>query len=161
MLKFATTIGFVLSASVAFAESYNVTATVKRVEVYQETVTQNVPTTQCSVVSVPIYGQNKSNSGDVLGGMIIGGLVGKGATGNDNGAAIGAVLGGMIAADNTGKRIIGYQNVDDCQTVWRQEQVDIGTQYIVSYDWNGLAGKVNTSRRYFVGDMINITVNLD
>ena len=47
------------------------------------------------------YGQTGSgaSAGDVLGGMIIGGLIGKGASGDDKGAAAGAVIGGMIAAD--------------------------------------------------------------
>ena len=50
--------------------------------------------TQCDNIEVPIYEyRNKnSNSGDVLGGMIIGGLIGKGITKKDNGAAVGAVI---------------------------------------------------------------------
>lgn len=45
--------------------------------------------------------QSGSNGGDVLGGMIIGGLLGKGATGNDRGAAVGAIIGGAIANENS------------------------------------------------------------
>jgi len=36
--------------------------------------------------------------------MIIGGIIGKGVTGDDKGAAAGAVLGGVIGADKGGKR---------------------------------------------------------
>jgi uncharacterized protein YcfJ len=38
-------------------------------------------------------------AGGALAGLIIGGLIGKGATGQDNGAAAGAVIGGIIGAD--------------------------------------------------------------
>jgi len=38
-------------------------------------------------------------AGGALAGMIIGGLIGKGATGDDGGAAAGAIIGGLIGAD--------------------------------------------------------------
>ena len=48
----------------------------------------------CEEYQVPIYGlQGSVDGGDVLMGMIIGGLLGKGVTGQDNGAAAGAVFG--------------------------------------------------------------------
>ena len=37
-------------------------------------------------------------------GMIVGGILGKGITGKDNGAAAGAVMGGVIAADARSKQ---------------------------------------------------------
>jgi|13_taG_2_1085334.scaffolds.fasta_scaffold09057_5 uncharacterized protein YcfJ len=74
--------------------------------------------THCDNVEVPVYEyRNKnSNSGDVLGGMIIGGLIGKGITKKDNGAAVGAVIGGLIAADNNGKERVqtGYRIERQC-----------------------------------------------
>ena len=53
--------------------------------------------TVCNIVDVPIYGKTGggASAGDVLGGMIIGGLLGKGVTNKDNGAPVGAVIGGM------------------------------------------------------------------
>ena len=43
-------------------------------------------------------------------GMILGGILGKGVTGKDNGAVAGAVLGGVTLADNkkTKQVITGY-----------------------------------------------------
>jgi len=68
--------------------------------VYSSSTVQK-PQQSCTTVDVPIYGSvgGGANAGDVLGGMIIGGLLGKGVGGNDKGAAAGAVIGGMIAAD--------------------------------------------------------------
>lgn len=82
------------------------------------------PTTrrECVTVDVPIYGTVQgqgASGGDVLTGMIIGGLLGKGATGKDNGAAAGAVIGGIIAADkkNSQKVITGYRQEQRCENV--------------------------------------------
>jgi uncharacterized protein YcfJ len=47
----------------------------------------------------------QGNAGQgALEGMIIGGLLGKGLTGDDQGAAAGAVLGGVIGADKAGRK---------------------------------------------------------
>ena len=72
----------------------------------------------CEEYQVPIYGQQGSADGaDVLMGMIIGGLLGKGVTGQDNGAAAGAVFGGVIAADKANKTVIqGYKTETKCRT---------------------------------------------
>ena len=81
----------------------------------------------CNWVDVPIYGQTGSgaSAGDVLGGMIIGGLIGKGVTNKDNGAAAGAVIGGMIAADKKQNKqtIIGYRQERKCQDYTRYNEV--------------------------------------
>ena len=72
----------------------------------------------CEEYQVPIYGQQGSvDGGDVLMGMIIGGLLGKGVTGQDNGAAAGAVFGGVIAADKANKTVVqGYKTETKCRT---------------------------------------------
>lgn len=92
--------------------------------IYSNTTT-SVPKKTCQVVDVPIYGQvntnNGASAGDVLGGMIIGGILGKGVSGNDKGAAAGAVLGGMVAADKKNKTqrvIVGYQQQQQCSTTY-------------------------------------------
>ena len=73
----------------------------------------------CEEYQVPIYGlQGSVDGGDVLMGMIIGGLLGKGVTGQDNGAAAGAVFGGVIAADKGSKKTViqGYKTETKCRT---------------------------------------------
>ena len=109
-------IAAILFASVASADS-----SVKgNVTDYYNNVVVSTPHEKrlCEEYQVPIYGQKGSvDGGDVLMGMIIGGLLGKGVTGQDNGAAAGAVFGGVIAADKGSKRSIqGYKTETKCRT---------------------------------------------
>ena len=119
-----------LSVMVATATATAVVAdTVDRIKVYDHTTTvvTQIPTTEtrCSRVQVPIYEdvQRKGDAaGGALAGMIIGGILGKGVTGKDDGAAAGAVIGGLIGADKGGqtkteRRVVGYQNQDRCEDV--------------------------------------------
>jgi len=117
--KSITVLATCLSASVATANEvptgvkiYDHTKTIRVNEPYEEV--------RCSPVEVPIYSNQKGDAGGgALAGMIIGGLLGKGVTGDDGGAAAGAVLGGIIGADkaqNGTNKIIGYKEVDQCET---------------------------------------------
>jgi len=104
-------------------------AIAETVKDHYKTVTERVPYTEhvCNWVDVPIYGQKGggASAGDVLGGMIIGGLIGKGVTNKDNGAAAGAVIGGMIAADKKKGQegIIGYKQERQCKDYTRYDEV--------------------------------------
>ena len=108
--------------------------------VYQSSTIQR-PQKSCTVVDVPIYGSvgGGANAGDVLGGMIIGGLLGKGASGNDKGAAAGAVIGGMIAADKKkgNQQIVGYRQEQRCSTTYTSQTVDKANGYKLYYNLNG------------------------
>jgi uncharacterized protein YcfJ len=110
-------IAAILFASVASADS-----SVKgNVVDYYNNVVVSTPHEKrlCEEYQVPIYGQQGSvDGGDVLMGMIIGGLLGKGVTGQDNGAAAGAVFGGVIAADKGSKKTViqGYKTETKCRT---------------------------------------------
>ena len=110
-------------------------------EAVYSTKTIQTPRQTCSTVEVPIYGNTGggASAGDVLGGIIIGGLLGKGASGNDKGAAAGAVIGGMIAADKKkgNQQIIGYRAEQRCSTTYSTEQVDKANGYKVYYTLNG------------------------
>lgn len=124
-----TLIASLLMASAASAETISATVVDQYVN-----VTKSVPVTRqvCQMVDVPVYGtvQREGNAGaSALTGMIIGGLIGKGATGNDDGAAAGAVLGGIIGA-NEGQRtrtervITGYTQERQCSNVTEYRNVD-------------------------------------
>lgn len=99
---------------------------------HTKTIVQYVPTTSvvCNDVKKPVYG-NVQKQGDAaagaLAGMIIGGILGKGVTGDDGGAAAGAVMGGIIGADKGSKprnerEIIGYEIVQSCKEVVSEEK---------------------------------------
>lgn len=148
----------------AFAETYNMTGTVTAVNPNYRNVNVPVTVQDCRNVEVPVYGtaQGSATGGDVLMGMIVGGLLGKGISGNDNGAAAGAVMGGVIAADKGGKRqvVTGYRTERQCsnQTVYetRRELTD----YTVSYEILGVTQRANVSRKYRVGDSIPVQVHI-
>ena len=97
-------------------------------------VMKSVPVTrqECQMVDVPVYGtvQRQGDAGaGALTGMILGGLIGKGATGDDDGAAAGAVLGGIIGANEGGRTrtervITGYTQERQCSNVTEYRNVE-------------------------------------
>lgn len=124
----------VLVAALATATQATANGNATDVEVFHhtKTVAVNNPTKvrECRDVKVPVYDQHKVE-GDAAGGaflgMIIGGLLGKGVTGDDGGAAAGAVIGGLVGADNgakprTERSIIGYSYEERCEIVTVNQQ---------------------------------------
>ena len=74
----------------------------------------------CNEVDVPIYGNNgKAQTGEVLGGAIIGGILGNqvgGGKGNDAATILGAILGADFANKKGGtKTIVGYKRTTVCE----------------------------------------------
>jgi len=108
---------------------------------YYKTVVQSTPytTRECSIQQVPIYSERANNNtagGGALIGMIIGGLIGKGVSGNDHGAAVGAVIGGISGADSAQQRpvsrsITGYRNEQVCNNITQYTN-----QEVRSYDYS-------------------------
>ena len=108
-------------SSTAYAENVNA-----RVKDHYTTIydTVEVIDRRCEMIDVPVYGtrrvpRNGGAAGNALLGMIIGGAVGKGLTGKDNGAAAGAVMGGIIGADQGSKSrteeyVKGYRSEKSC-----------------------------------------------
>lgn len=164
MKKLLTTVAFILAATGVSAET--VRARITYVEPRYETVTEYRTTTQCQNVDVPVYGTVRGNGatgGDVLAGMIIGGILGKGITGDDGGAAAGAVMGGVIAADNGNRNqqvVTGYRTERQCSEVSVPSQVNQLRDYLIQFEWNGLTGSAYTYNHYNVGDRINATVSI-
>ena len=87
-----------------------------------QTVFEKIPYQNCSIQKVPIYGkiQSKPDTGAVVGGAVLGGIIGKAVTKKDRGAAFGALVGGALANENektkTTTGIVGYENRRRCQT---------------------------------------------
>jgi uncharacterized protein YcfJ len=158
-----TTAVLFATATTAFATEY---ARITQIEPRYQTTYQNVPRTQCQDVEVPIYGTVQgggASGGDVLTGMIIGGLLGKGVTGKDDGAAAGAVLGGVIAADKgnqTRQVITGYTTERQCSEVMVRQEVNQIKDYRITFEWNGVYGSAYTYNNYSVGQRIPVEVNL-
>lgn len=147
------------TASVAQAETTYVTGTVTRVKPDNVTVEIRKPQQVCHNVEVPIYGNvgGGANAGDVLGGMIIGGLIGKGATGDDKGAAAGAVIGGMIAADkNQQQGIVGYRMEQQCKTEYINTFETRNNGYYLTIEVEDTILNVKTNNTYSVGDKVRI-----
>lgn len=111
---------------------------------YYKTSLESTPYTvqECSVQRVPVYSETANNNtagGNALIGMIIGGLIGKGVSGNDKGAAAGAVIGGIAGADSqrpVSRSISGYRNERVCNDVTRYSEVQVRTYDYSIITWN-------------------------
>jgi len=90
-----------------------------------QTVFEKIPYENCSIQKIPIYGkiQSKPDTGAVVGGAVLGGIIGKAVTKKDRGAAFGALVGGALANENqktkTTTGVIGYENRQRCQTEFK------------------------------------------
>jgi uncharacterized protein YcfJ len=139
----------VLTASAAVKTSSMAQPRDVRVVDYDKTIVTEIPKTiqVCENVKVPIYSsvqvQGDAGGGALLG-MILGGILGKGVTGDDGGAAAGAVLGGVIGADKnqsrTEKRIVGYETERQCgdRTTYVSSTRDVYSHSIMFFKLDNL-----------------------
>ena len=169
-LLVSSSIGFL--SGVAFGETYTMTGTVVATSpVYKTEIVQN-PVETCEDVQVPIYETSESKeSGDVIGSLIIGGLIG-GAIGNnmsdaDGAGTAGAVLGSIIGANEASKgattttnNIVGYRQVSQCSTTWVNESRNKLSHYRITYTVLGLTGTLNSVASKSVGDSVPVTVTV-
>jgi uncharacterized protein YcfJ len=163
MKLFTTAAVIALTATASFADTYR--ATITKVEPNYGYRQVSVPNTVCQNVDVPIYGtvQGGGSSGaNALAGMIIGGLLGKAASGKDKGAAAGAVIGGIVGANNSqGQRVItGYQTQQQCQQNVSYENQRYLKNNKIYFTWNGINGTAHTYNNYNVGAVIPITISI-
>lgn len=134
-----------MSSSAALAENVNaIVADRYKIIVEVEPYTKK----ECVTVNVPVYG-NTTQQGDAAGGallgMIIGGLIGKGVTGDDGGAAAGAVFGGLVGADKgaqpkSKQTIIGHKQENRCDNVTYYKDVErtVYDYSIITWTQNGV-----------------------
>lgn len=150
-----TAVVFAAPAHANIASSTNVNATV--VDHYSEIVVSEPYTArQCTNVEVPVYGtvQRQGNAAEgALLGMLLGGVIGKGLTGDNDGAAAGAVMGGIIGADKgsqpkTQEVVTGYRTERKCTDVTRYRDTieEIYSHSVVTWTQNGVEYQVEFNR---------------
>ena len=127
---------------------------------------RRIPVDNCTTVRVPVtsgHYHGGSAGSDALAGMIIGGIIGKGVSGNDRGAAAGAILGGVIGADNHRPRHHGpeYREEYRCTTSYQYTQEMVQAGYIVDYMYEGYLYQFTTFKRYNIGDKIRLNVRVN
>ena len=139
-------IGVIGGCNYAMAESYVTTGNLISKQPIYTNITVTKPRQVCRNVEVPVYGTVQNNNsgasgGDVLAGAIIGGILGKALTGQDNGAAFGALAGAMTSAEKkkggTSQQIIGHRTEQRCRTEYRDQQSQVANQYRLTYNVNG------------------------
>ena len=131
-------------------QSYTVQGKVVQIQPVYTQVSVQKPSQHCRNVEVPIYGRTGGgNAGEgALGGMIIGGVLGKVLGGNDKGAAAGAILGGVVGANNSqGQRVItGYRTERQCSTSYSYVNTTIINEYDITYRVQGQRITVRVNR---------------
>ena len=155
------------TASNAVANSNVVQGKIVSIDPIYTNIQQQKPKQVCQEVEVPIYGRTGGgNAGEgALGGMIIGGVLGKVLGGNDKGAAAGAILGGVVGANNSQgqRRITGYRTEYQCTTTYRNSSKSIINEYDIVYRVDGQRITVRVNRAVgqnaYVGQRKDFRVN--
>ena len=141
-------------------------AQITQVQPNYHTVYQNIPTTSCQNVEVPIYGrtQGQASTGDTLFGALIGGALGNqvgGGKGKDAMTVLGAIVGADIANKKAGQQqIIGYRQEQSCNNITFYEIQESLKDYTITYTWNGITGRTVTYNNYRVGDRLPVNVSI-
>lgn len=80
--------------------------------------------TRCGTSSVPYNASvNDAKPEDILGGAVIGGVIGKAATGDNGAAVVGAIIGGAVASESKKKTVTKYKQVKTCNKVFIPESI--------------------------------------
>ena len=124
-IKYFIIAAAILIANSAIAGQVEVDAVVVKVVPQYSEVQVNTPIRTCNIVEVPIYGNTgKTQTGEVLGGAIIGGILGNqvgGGKGKDAATILGAILGADFANKKGGQqKIVGYKQVEQCEVTYEK-----------------------------------------
>jgi outer membrane lipoprotein SlyB len=136
MNKFITAGIFTLIASTSNAET---------VQDHYKTVIEQNPYRVEVCKDVHVQGSNAGEG--ALGGMIIGGVLGKVLGGNDKGAAAGAILGGVIGADKAQKRPSGTRRQCQVETRYEETQRNVYSHSTVTFYSDGQQYTVKFQKR--------------
>jgi uncharacterized protein YcfJ len=112
-------------------------------------VSKKIPHTEqvCETTKVPIYGEDKMDTdGAILGGIIggvIGNQIGKG-TGKQAATGVGALI-GAIQGGKGDKKIVGYQNVQQCynNTTYTHKTENVYKNSTVEFEFEGKIYRLN------------------
>lgn len=162
MKKTLLAVAMTVLASAANA-GQTVYATVMSVTQSTAAVYVDVPVQTCQEIQVPIYRTYRTapNSGDVLAGAIIGGIIGNqfgSGSGQDAMTALGAIVGANSANGRTHQEVVGYQTEYQCSTRHTTQLQNV-TRYTLVVSWYGNTSVVYSDTRRRVGDVIPIQVN--
>ena len=81
-------------------------------------------------------------TGDTLGGAILGGLIGKALTGNDDGAKIGALFGGIVGHDKSNAQG-GTARVCQYETRYKEQAQTVYSHSTITWRMNGRTYRLN------------------
>lgn len=123
MKLFMAATAAVLAASQAFAGSYQ---------------------TKCDTTTVPYQQSVNATPGQLVGGAVVGGVLGKIVTNQDAGAAAGAVLGGVVANEAGKGTVTRYRDVQRCHTVYVPSRIK--NERVLRRDLRELRNGANVSR---------------
>ena len=96
----------------------------------------------CRLVKIPIYHMpHRPTGAEILGGLVIGGALGKVISGDDKGALAGAVVGGLVTSSQQEPRIVGYSRKRVCEDkiFHRKEYRQEYSHSTISFTINGVS----------------------
>ena len=96
----------------------------------------------CRLVKIPIYHKpHRPTGAEILGGLVIGGALGKVISGDDKGALAGAVVGGLVTSSQQEPRIVGYSRKRVCEDkiFHRKEYRQEYSHSTISFTINGVS----------------------
>ncbi len=163
----------ILLANSAIAGTVQLDAVVIKVVPQYSEVQVTTPIRTCKIVDVPIYGSTgKTQTGEVLGGAIIGGILGNqvgGGKGKDAATILGAILGADFANKKGGQQtIVGYKQVEQCELRNKITTKPGPTTYKVTVKMPSMGSRQNTRKevytftsetKYSVDEKVFVSVN--